>query len=54
MHVSNMRPVKRLEDIIRAFALIQRALPARLRLSAMARIGLQPSVWPARWKSPIA
>ncbi len=30
VHVSNMRPVKRIEDIIRAFALIQRALPARL------------------------
>jgi len=30
VHISNLRPVKRLEDIIRAFAHIQRALPARL------------------------
>jgi len=32
VHISNMRPVKRLEDIVRAFARIQRALPARLVL----------------------
>lgn len=30
VHVSNMRPVKRLDDIIRAFALIHRAVPSRL------------------------
>ncbi|MHB0937484.1 MAG: N-acetyl-alpha-D-glucosaminyl L-malate synthase BshA [Armatimonadota bacterium] len=32
VHVSNMRPVKRLNDIIRAFAHLQRAVPARLVL----------------------
>lgn len=32
MHVSNFRPVKRLEDVVRAFARIARALPARLLL----------------------
>jgi len=32
IHVSNMRPVKRLNDIIRAFAHLQRAVPARLVL----------------------
>jgi len=32
IHVSNMRPVKRLDDIVRAFAHIQRAVPARLLL----------------------
>ena len=30
VHVSNMRPVKRITDIVRAFALIQKSLPARL------------------------
>ena len=30
VHISNLRPVKRIEDILHAFALIQRALPARL------------------------
>jgi len=30
VHVSNLRPVKRLEEVIRAFAQVQRALPARL------------------------
>lgn len=32
VHISNMRPVKRLLDIVRAFALVQHALPARLVL----------------------
>ena len=32
VHVSNMRPVKRVEDIVRAFARLQRHLPARLVL----------------------
>lgn len=32
MHVSNMRPVKRLLDIVRVFAQVQAALPARLVL----------------------
>lgn len=32
VHVSNMRPVKRLTDIIRAFARIARAVPSRLVL----------------------
>ncbi len=32
VHLSNMRPVKRLTDIVRAFARIQRAVPARLVL----------------------
>jgi N-acetyl-alpha-D-glucosaminyl L-malate synthase BshA len=32
VHVSNMRPVKRLGDIVRAFAHLQRAVPARLLL----------------------
>lgn len=31
-HVSNFRPVKRLEDVIRAFHLIQKEIPARLLL----------------------
>ena len=30
VHISNLRPVKRLEDVIRVFAHVQRALPARL------------------------
>jgi len=30
VHISNMRPVKRIEDIVRAFALIQREVPSRL------------------------
>lgn len=32
MHISNMRPVKRLLDIVRIFARVQAALPARLVL----------------------
>jgi N-acetyl-alpha-D-glucosaminyl L-malate synthase BshA len=32
VHVSNMRPVKRVEDVVRAFARLQRHLPARLVL----------------------
>jgi len=32
IHVSNMRPVKRIADIVRAFARIQRRIPARLVL----------------------
>jgi N-acetyl-alpha-D-glucosaminyl L-malate synthase BshA len=32
IHVSNFRPVKRLADVVRAFAAIQRELPARLLL----------------------
>lgn len=32
IHISNMRPVKRLNDIVRAFAHLQRAVPARLVL----------------------
>jgi N-acetyl-alpha-D-glucosaminyl L-malate synthase BshA len=32
VHVSNMRPVKRLADIVRAFAAIQRVIPSRLVL----------------------
>lgn len=32
VHVSNMRPVKRITDVVRAFARIQRAVPARLIL----------------------
>ncbi|OPZ80929.1 MAG: GDP-mannose-dependent alpha-(1-6)-phosphatidylinositol monomannoside mannosyltransferase [bacterium ADurb.Bin429] len=32
IHVSNMRPVKRIADIVRAFALIQRRIPSRLVL----------------------
>ncbi len=32
VHVSNMRPVKRVEDVVRAFALIARRVPARLVL----------------------
>ena len=30
VHVSNMRPVKRIQDIVRAFATIQHAVPSRL------------------------
>ncbi|MHB9133266.1 MAG: N-acetyl-alpha-D-glucosaminyl L-malate synthase BshA [Armatimonadota bacterium] len=30
IHISNMRPVKRISDIVRAFARIQQAIPARL------------------------
>jgi N-acetyl-alpha-D-glucosaminyl L-malate synthase BshA len=30
MHISNFRPVKRVEDIIRVFALVRRQVPARL------------------------
>lgn len=32
MHVSNFRPVKRIPDIIRAFAIIKKAVPSRLVL----------------------
>lgn len=32
MHISNFRPVKRVEDVVRVFALISRELPARLVL----------------------
>src|SRR5690606_29433362 len=32
VHVSNFRPVKRVADVVRAFALIQAAVPARLLL----------------------
>jgi len=32
MHISNMRPVKRLRDIVRVFAKVQEAVPARLVL----------------------
>ncbi len=32
MHVSNFRPVKRVADVVRAFAKIQRQVPARLWL----------------------
>jgi N-acetyl-alpha-D-glucosaminyl L-malate synthase BshA len=32
IHISNMRPVKRIQDLIRAFARIQRAVPSRLLL----------------------
>lgn len=32
MHVSNFRPVKRLEDVVRTFARISRSVPARLLL----------------------
>lgn len=32
LHVSNFRPVKRIEDIVRAFEIISKKVPARLRL----------------------
>jgi N-acetyl-alpha-D-glucosaminyl L-malate synthase BshA len=32
VHVSNFRPVKRIADVVRAFAIVQRELPARLFL----------------------
>lgn len=32
VHISNMRPIKRIEDIIRTFAVINREVPARLVL----------------------
>lgn len=42
-HISNMRPVKRLHDVIRTFGLIRQALPARLLM-----VGDGPEKEPAR------
>lgn len=43
LHISNFRPVKRITDIIRAFDIVQRELPARLTLT-----GDGPELGPAR------
>ncbi|MGK0639767.1 N-acetyl-alpha-D-glucosaminyl L-malate synthase BshA, partial [Schleiferia thermophila] len=42
-HISNMRPVKRLHDVIRTFGLIRQSLPARLLM-----VGDGPEKEPAR------
>ena len=42
VHVSNMRPVKRITDIVRAFARIQRSVPSRLLM-----VGEGPDRMPA-------
>ena len=42
VHASNLRPIKRVGDVIRGFAAIQRQIPARLRL-----VGDGPELGPA-------
>ena len=49
MHISNFRPVKRISDVVRVFAEVRKALPAKLVLVGEGPERLSPSNSSRNW-----